>query len=190
MAAFVTTEKKAAGRGRNRRLVLGLVLMFAGMFAFGYVLVPLYRVVCRLTGLNGQGVEVASAAYAGEVDPNRTVTVQFLATVNSKLPFSFRPDTGEMRVHLGELYGNSFYADNHSGGTVTAQAVAAYAPGEAAKYVHKTECFCFTQETFGPHESRHMPVRFYIDPSLPKDVTTVVISYTYFNVTPEKDSGS
>jgi cytochrome c oxidase assembly protein subunit 11 len=175
---------------RHRRLVLGLSLMFAGMFVFGYALVPLYRVVCRLTGLNGTGVEAASAAYAGPVDQGRTVTVQFLATVNSKLPFAFRPDTGQMQVHVGELYGNTFFADNQSGGDVTAQAVATYAPSEAAKYVHKTQCFCFTEETFGPHESRHMPVRFYLDPALPKDVTVVTISYTYFNVTPGQNTGA
>lgn len=173
----------------HQRLVLGLVLMFAGMFAFGYAMVPLYRVVCRLTGLNGTGIEEASA-YKAEVDPNRIVTVQFLATVNSRLPFAFRPDTGQMQVHVGELYGNTFFADNQSGGVVTAQAVATYAPSEAAKYVHKTQCFCFTQETFGPHESRHMPVRFYLDPALPKDINVVTISYTYFNVTPGKGSGA
>ena len=180
---------EAPRRKRHQRLVLGLVLMFAGMFAFGYAMVPLYRVVCRLTGLNGTGVEKAET-YAAEVDPNRTVTVQFLATVNSRLPFEFRPDAGEMQVHLGELYGNSFFAGNHSGGDVTAQAVATYAPSEAAKYVHKTECFCFTQESFGPHESRHMPVRFYLDPALPKAITTVTISYTYFNVTPGQNAGA
>ena len=174
---------------RHQRLVLGLGLMFVGMFAFGYAMVPLYRVVCRLTGLNGTGVETAES-YTAQVDPDRTVTVQFLATVNSKLPFEFRPDAGEMKVHVGELYGNSFFAGNHSGGDVTAQAVATYAPSEAAKYVHKTECFCFTQETFGPHESRHMPVRFYLDPALPKAITTVTISYTYFNVTPGANAGA
>jgi cytochrome c oxidase assembly protein subunit 11 len=181
---------KAPQKKRHQRLVLGLVLMFLGMFAFGFALVPLYKVVCRLTGLNGTGVESVSAAYAGEVDTKRTVTVQFLATVNSKLPFAFRPDAGEMQVHLGELYGTTFYADNDSGTDVTAQAVATYAPGEAAKYVHKTQCFCFTQETFGPHESRHMPVRFYLDPAMPKDITTVTISYTYFNVTPGPKTGA
>lgn len=179
-----------AGKRPHRRLVLGLTLMFVGMFAFGFALVPLYRVVCRLTGLNGTGVETASEAYAGEVDTNRTVTVQFVATVNSRLPFAFRPDTGQMQVHLGELYGNTFFAGNDSGADVTAQAVATYAPGEAAKYVHKTQCFCFTQETFGPHESRHMPVRFYLDPAMPKDITTVTISYTYFNVTPGQSPGA
>ncbi len=180
---------KSPQKRRHQRLVLGLVLMFAGMFVFGFALVPLYKVVCRLTGLNGTGVEEASA-YKADVDPNRTVLVQFLATVNSKLPFAFRPDTAQMQVHVGELYGNTFFADNQSGGDVTAQAVATYAPSEAAKYVHKTQCFCFTQETFGPHESRHMPVRFYLDPAMPKDITVVTISYTYFNVTPGKSSGA
>lgn len=183
-------EGQATGKKRHRRLVLGLAGMLAGMFAFGFALIPLYRVVCRLTGLNGKGVETASAAYAGEVDQDRSVTVQFLATVNSKLPFTFRPDAGTLQVHPGELYGASFFAANQSGADVTAQAVATYAPGEAARYVHKTECFCFTQETFGPHESRHMPVRFYLDPALPKDINTVTISYTYFNVTPGTSPGA
>ena len=175
---------------RHRKLVLGLLMMTAGMFALGFALVPLYRVVCRLTGINGTGVEAVSSAYAGEVDQDRNVTVQFLATVNSKLPFEFRPDQGTLTVHPGELYGTAFYAANQSGGDVTAQAVANYAPGEAAKYVHKTECFCFTKESFGPHESKHMPVRFYIDPAMPKDISTVTISYTYFNVTPGQTPGT
>lgn len=175
---------------RHRRLLLGLAGMVLGMFAFGFALVPLYRVVCRLTGLNGTGVETVSSAYAGEVDKDRSVTVQFLSTVNSRLPFAFRPDAGTMQVHPGELYGTSFYAENLSGGDVAAQAVATYAPGEAARYVHKTQCFCFTQETFGPHESKHMPVRFYLDPALPKDISVVTISYTYYNVTPAKNPGA
>lgn len=168
----------------HRRLALQLTGMVLGMFAFGFALVPLYNVVCRLTGLNGKGVEAVSSAYAGAVDEDRSVTVQFVATVNSKLPFAFNPDQGEMKVHPGELYGTSFTARNGSGADVTAQAVATYAPGEAAQYVHKTQCFCFTQETFGPHELKRMPVRFYLDPALPKDISVVTISYTYYNVTP------
>ncbi|MGE5624894.1 MAG: cytochrome c oxidase assembly protein [Bacillota bacterium] len=183
-------DANTSGKRRHARLVLGLAGMVAGMFAFGFALVPLYRVVCRLTGLNGTGVETVSAAYAGAVDEERSVTVQFLATVNSRLPFAFHPDQGSMTVHPGELYGTSFYAVNQSGADVTAQAVATYGPGEAAKYVHKTQCFCFTKETFGPHESRHMPVRFYLDPALPKDIGTVTISYTYFNVTPGQQPGA
>ncbi|HEX7964312.1 MAG TPA: cytochrome c oxidase assembly protein [Gammaproteobacteria bacterium] len=180
----------SASPRRHRKLLLSLGGMLAGMFAFGFALVPLYNVVCRLTGLNGRGVETVASAYAGEVDEGRSVKVQFLSTVNSKLPFEFHPDAGALEVHPGELYGASFYAENRSGADVTAQAVATYAPGEAAKYVHKTECFCFSKESFGPHESRHMPVRFYIDPALPKDIGTVTISYTYYNVTPGHAPGA
>jgi len=164
--------------------------MTLAMFAFGYALVPLYNIVCRLTGLNGRGVEAVSSAYAGGVDEGRVVTVQFVATVNSRLPFDFHPDAGAVKVHPGELYGTSFYARNDSGDDVTAQAVATYAPGEAARYVHKTECFCFSQESFGPRQDRHMPVRFYVDPALPKDISTLTISYTYYNVTPGQNPGA
>jgi cytochrome c oxidase assembly protein subunit 11 len=175
---------------RDRRLLLGLGAMTVGMFAFGFAMVPLYRAVCRLTGLNGTGIEAVSSAYAGGADEGRVVTVQFVANVNSRLPFDFHPDADEVKVHPGELYGTSFYAKNDSGADVTAQAVATYAPGEAARYVHKTECFCFTRENFGPRQDRHMPVRFYLDPALPKDISTVTISYTYYNVTPGLNSGA
>ncbi|HEY3645362.1 MAG TPA: cytochrome c oxidase assembly protein [Gammaproteobacteria bacterium] len=175
---------------RHRKAILSLGVLLVGMFVFGFALVPLYRVVCRLTGLNGTGVEAVSSAYAGQVDEGRTVTVQFLSTVNSKLPFAFHPDMGAITVHPGELYATSFFAENQSGGDVTAQAVATYAPGDAAKYVHKTQCFCFSKESFGPHQSMHMPVRFYIDPELPKDIQTVTISYTYYNVTPGQTPGA
>lgn len=171
-------------RRKHRKLAAQLLLLGVLMFGFGFALVPLYNVVCRLTGLNGRGVETVSAAWAGGVDKNRTVTVQFVATTNTRLPFDFRPDTLSMQVHPGELYATSFYARNNSSAQVEAQAVASYAPAQAAKYVHKTECFCFTHETFAPHEARHMPVRFYLDPTLPQDVKVVSISYTYFNITP------
>jgi cytochrome c oxidase assembly protein subunit 11 len=168
----------------DRKLILSLLGMTAGMFAFGFAMVPLYNIVCKITGINGKGVEAVSSAYAGSVDEGRSVTVEFVSTVNSRLPFEFRPDTRSLDVHPGELYAASFYAGNDSSDKITAQAVATYAPGEAARFVHKTECFCFTQETFGPHQTRHMPVRFYIDPALPKDISVVTISYTYYNVTP------
>ena len=175
---------------RHRKALLSLAAMLVGMFVFGFALVPLYNVVCRLTGLNGRGVETVSSAYAGETDKDRSISVLFLSNVNTKLPFAFHPDAGMLTVHPGELYGTSFFAANQSGGDVTAQAVATYEPGEAARYVHKTECFCFSKENFGPHESKHMPVRFYIDPAIPKDITSVTISYTYYNVTPGQAPGA
>jgi cytochrome c oxidase assembly protein subunit 11 len=190
MAPSVKEQGASASPKRHRKVVLALLTMFFGMFAFGFALVPLYNVVCRLTGLNGKGVETVASAYAGEVDEKRSVNVQFVSNVNSKLPFAFHPDAGAITVHPGELYATSFFAENQSGGEVTAQAVATYAPGEAAKYVHKTQCFCFSKESFGPHESKHMPVRFYIDPAIPADIGTVTISYTYYNVTPGQTPGA
>ncbi|MGH8415508.1 MAG: cytochrome c oxidase assembly protein [Gammaproteobacteria bacterium] len=183
-------NRQKTGHRGHRKLAFKLSVLVLLMFIFGFALVPLYNAVCRLTGLNGRGVEISSAAYAGNVDTSRTVLVQFVTTTSTNLPFEFRPIIGSMRVHPGELYGVSFYAGNRSSGAVEAQAVASYAPGRAAKYVHKTECFCFTHETFAPHETRQMPVKLYLDPALPQDVNVVTISYTYFNITPDKSADS
>ncbi|MGH8378872.1 MAG: cytochrome c oxidase assembly protein [Gammaproteobacteria bacterium] len=183
-------NRQKTGHRSHHKLAFKLSVLVLLMFGFGFALVPLYNAVCRLTGINGRGVEITSAAYAGNVDTSRTVLVQFVTTTSTNLPFEFRPIIGSMRVHPGELYGVSFYAGNHSSGPVEAQAVASYAPGRAAKYVHKTECFCFTHETFAPHETRQMPVKFYLDPALPQDVNVVTISYTYFNITPDKNAVS
>jgi cytochrome c oxidase assembly protein subunit 11 len=165
--------------------VASLLVLVALMTGFGFALVPLYSAFCRITGVNGRGVESVSAVYAGHVDTRRTVLVQFLASTASGLPFDFRPDVQEMRVHPGEIYAASFYAGNRSDARIQAQAVVSYAPGRAARYVRKTECFCFTREGFAPGESRHLPVRFYLDPALPPEVKVVTIAYTYYNVTPD-----
>ena len=175
----------ASGKPRHRKLAAKLLLATVLMFGFGFALVPLYNAFCRIIGLNGRGVESVTAAYAGEVDQSRTVLVQFVATTGSGLPFDFRPEVGSLRVHPGALYSTSFYAANHSDARVQAQAVVSYAPGRAARYVHKTECFCFTQENFNPGEVRHLPVKFYLDPALPRDVNVVTVAYTYYNVTPD-----
>ncbi|MDE2070885.1 MAG: cytochrome c oxidase assembly protein [Gammaproteobacteria bacterium] len=169
-------------RVKHRKLAAGLLLLSVAMFGFGFALVPLYNALCRLTGLNGRGVESVAAAYAGEVDYNRSVLVQFVATTGSGLPFEFRPEVGSLRVHPGELHAANFYAANRSSTRIRAQAVVSYAPGRAARFVHKTECFCFQQENFAPGEVRHLPVKFYLDPSLPRDVQVVTVAYTYYNV--------
>lgn len=171
-------------RPRRHRHVASLLVLVAFMAGFGFALVPLYNAFCRVTGLNGRGVETVSAAYAGQADLNRTVLVQFMASTASGLLFDFRPDVQEMRVHPGALYAASFYVANRSDAHIQAQAVVNYAPGRAARYVRKTECFCFAQESFAPGESRHLPVRFYLDPALPPEVKVVTIAYTYYNAAP------
>lgn len=177
-------------RVKHRKLAVSLLLVTLLMFGFGFALVPMYNAFCRLTGLNGRGVDAVAATYAGDVDRSRTVLVQFVATTGSGLPFDFRPEVGSLRVHPGELYAASYYAANRSDARVRAQAVVSYAPGRAARYVHKTECFCFTQENFAPGEVRQLPVKFYLDPALPRDVNVVTVAYTYYNVTPDGASAA
>jgi cytochrome c oxidase assembly protein subunit 11 len=166
---------------RNRRVAWSLAGVVAAMFAFGYVLVPLYDVFCELTGLNGKTGRIA----AGEVTPRtavagRSVTVEFVANVNGNLPWKFRPLQPKLRVPVGVLSEASFFASNLSGDAVTGQAVPSVSPGQAAKYFNKTECFCFTNQTLGPGEGEEMAVRFVVDPDLPEHVKTVTLSYTFF----------
>ncbi len=169
---------------RTRVHALKLFLVVVAMFGFGYALVPLYSVVCQLTGLNGKTSRIGSdtaAAYAP--DTERWVTVEFLGSVKAGLPWSFTPVVKRMRVHPGQLYDARFLATNLDTQPLLGQAVPSVAPSEAAKHFHKTECFCFTQQRFEPKETRELPLRFVIDPALPKHVKTVTLSYTFFDVT-------
>jgi cytochrome c oxidase assembly protein subunit 11 len=168
----------------RRRHVLRLAAVTAGMFAFGYALVPLYRVVCQITGINLQAGEMRiSEPRVVVVDESRVITVQFITTVNSGGDWKFHSETSQVRVHPGAMATVNFRAENPSGELRVAQAVPSVAPYTASKYVRKTECFCFTQQTFEPHEGRDMPVRFMVDPELPASVDTITLSYTFFDVT-------
>ena len=168
----------------TRRHVIRLALVVAAMFGFGYALVPLYNVVCQITGLNGKTTRVASGeAAAFEPDLDRWVTVEFVANVNAGLPWTFAPVVHRMKVHPGRLYDARFVATNLSTEPLIGQAVPSVAPGEAAKHFQKTECFCFTRQRFAAGETRELPLRFVIDPRLPKHVKTVTLSYTFFDVT-------
>ena len=157
------------------------------MFGFGYALVPLYNVFCDVFGINGKFTGLQDGSYQAQVpepklkpDLNRKVNVQFMTSLNNNLDWEFRTLTNAMEVHPGEIYEVKFYAKNLTGRRVIAQAVPSLVPGKAVKYFSKMECFCFTQQTFAVGESREMPLRFYIDPALPKDVGTVSLAYTFF----------
>lgn len=164
----------------NRRLVIRLALVAVGMFGFGYALIPLYDVFCKITGINGKPGVVQADSLTGEVDQTREITVQFIGNVNSSLPWEFRPVTKQMRVHPGEIYEARFYARNLAQQRLVGQAVPSVAPSVAAKYFNKTECFCFTQQTFDAREGREMPVRFVVGKALPKDISTITLAYTFF----------
>lgn len=161
-----------------------LVILTLGMFGFGFALGPMYTAICKATGINGKfNGMVANAAEPVQVDLTRTVTVEFITTVNGGKPWKFRPEQPNIQVHPGQLYTVNFYAENTEDHDIVAQAVPNIAPWEAAKHLRKTECFCFNQQSFKAGEGKHMPVRFMLDPALPKSVDVVSLSYTFFDVT-------
>jgi cytochrome c oxidase assembly protein subunit 11 len=174
----------------NRRIVRRLLLAAVAMFGFGFALVPLYDVFCSITGINGKTGRIElEAALSEHVDRERTVTVEFLSSVHSDLAWDFNPVVRRVKVHPGEVTEVNYFARNKTGETVTGQAVPSLAPGLAAKYFNKTECFCFTRQTLGPNEERLMPLRFVVDPELPKDVGTVSLSYTFFHAESAEPAG-
>ncbi len=165
------------------KLVKKLLLAVVGMFAFGFALVPIYDVFCDITGLNGKTSDSAYEAVDVEIDTSRTITVQFIASNNDKMNWAFKPEKTMIKVHPGEAINTSFFARNPSDYTMDAQAIPSISPGRAAEFFHKTECFCFNQQTLTAGESIDMPLQFIVDQDLPKDVKTITLSYTLFDVT-------
>ena len=150
-----------------------------GMFGFGYLLVPLYDVFCDITGLNGKTANSAVMVVEAP-DESRWVTVEFMGSLNQSAPWEFRPTETSMQVRPGKAYLTNFYARSKVERDAVGHAVPSVAPGVAAKYFLKTECFCFEEQAFGPREEKEMPVRFVLDPDLPRHVDVVTLSYTFF----------
>jgi cytochrome c oxidase assembly protein subunit 11 len=168
-------------RQANQRVVKRLAIAAMLMFGFGFAMVPLYDVFCDITGLNGKTGRVElEQALSSTVDEDRLVTVEFLGTVHSDLPWEFKPMIRRIKVHPGEVTEVNYYARNLTDMQVAGQAVPSVAPGKAAKYFNKTECFCFTRQTLAAGEGKEMPLRFVVDPALPEEVRTVSLSYTFF----------
>jgi cytochrome c oxidase assembly protein subunit 11 len=168
---------------RNRRLVGRLGIAAAAMFGFGFAMVPLYNVFCEITGLNGKTGRIeAEAALSQAVDMEREVTVEFVVSVNSDLPWEIKPMVRKIKVHPGAVTEVKYAARNITGNTVIGQAVPSLVPGVASKYFNKTECFCFTQQALAAGEYKEMPVRFVVDPGLPKNVNSVALSYTFYRM--------
>ena len=175
-------------RGANFQMLGKLTVIAAGMFGFGYALIPIYKHICELTGVNilalsekdipGQSAR-ASVANT-QVDTTRTITVEFDA--NARGPWQFKPAKRSMQVHPGEMATVLYEFENVQDRRMSAQAIPSYAPRQAAPHFNKLECFCFSQYTLDPGEKKEWPVVFVIDPRLPKDVTTITLSYTFFEV--------
>jgi cytochrome c oxidase assembly protein subunit 11 len=167
----------------NRGLIIGLLVMTAGSFAFGWALVPLYSVFCRLAGVGNAEARSGPSFATETVDPNREITIEFVADPASVGSYEFRPKIASMRIHPGKLYDTGFYAKNLTTVASVAQAVPSISPTVAARYFHKTQCFCFSPQHFGIGEGRDMPVRFIVDPALPPNVDKITLAYTFYDTT-------
>ena len=179
---------------QNLRMVGKLAVVALGMFAFGYALVPVYRAICEFTGINvlalterdvpGLGGKTGRDAAAlpgnSQVDTSRTITVEFDA--NARGLWHFKPEVSSLQVHPGELATVMYEFQNTQNRRMAAQAIPSYAPRQAASHFNKIECFCFNQYTLDPGEKKKWPVVFVIDPKLSKDVKTITLSYTFFEV--------
>lgn len=166
----------------NASTLSKLVVVAFMMFGFGYALIPVYKQICELTGVNLLTPKDATveAPANTQVDRSRTVTIEFDA--NAQGPWRFRPTVSSMQVHPGEMAQVVYEVVNTQSRSIDAQAIPSYAPQQASAHFKKIECFCFQQQTLKANEAKQMPVLFYIDPALPKDVKTITLSYTFFEI--------
>lgn len=180
-------------RSQTRRTAGKLVVIAMLMFGFGFALVPLYDLVCDAFGINGRFLDIESGRFTAQqgrqkgerlarrVDRERTVTVQFFTTLNQNMNWQFRALTKAVKVHPGEVREVRFFARNMTGRDVVAQAIPSLQPSQAVKFFTKMECFCFSQQTLRAGESREMPLKFVVDPDLPKNIGTITLAYTFFD---------
>jgi len=177
----------AADTSLHRDLLLKLVVVAGVMFGFGYAMVPLYRAICESLGINVLSLAEkqvpgmsSKATPNSQVDTSRLITIEFDA--NARGPWAFKPEKRYIDVHPGQLATVVYEFTNPQDRTMSAQAIPSYAPKQATAHFNKLECFCFQQQVLKPGESRRWPVTFVVDPKLPKDVRTITLSYTFFEV--------
>ncbi|KMQ80942.1 Cytochrome oxidase biogeneis protein Cox11-CtaG, copper delivery to Cox1 [Candidatus Burkholderia pumila] len=175
-------EETHIDRSFNRSMLIKLFVVALGMFGFGFALVPMYRAICEVIGINNLVQKDISAKEVKnrQVDMTRTVSIEFDA--NARGPLKFKPEQNNLDLHPGEVMTVMYQVINEQGRMVKAQAIPSYAPKQATEYFRKIECFCFTQQTLAPNETKRMPVVFVVDPKLPKDVKTITLSYTFFEL--------
>jgi cytochrome c oxidase assembly protein subunit 11 len=174
----------ADSAGQTKGTVLRLGLGGVGMFGFAFAVVPLYDVICEVTGLNGKtGGRYEAAPAALKPDLSRDVQIRFVTNTNAAMPWHFGAKQGGMTVNPGGVNLAMFYAENPTDRPMVAQTIPSIAPGRAASYFHKTECFCFDQQVLMPGEKVEMPMRFIVDRDLPEGVVTISLSYTMFDIT-------
>lgn len=164
----------------NRRLMVRLSIFAVAMFGFGFALVPFYEKICEVTGINNL-IKPAAAVENTQVDKTRWVTLEFDANSHG-LEWDFRPVQRSVRVHPGEMIQIEYEVKNNGDKAIVGQAIPSYGPKHAAPFVKKLECFCFTQQPLQAGEGKRMPVQFVIDSTLPADLSTITLSYTFFEV--------
>lgn len=167
----------------NKKLITMLIAGAVGMFGFGFALVPLYDVLCEQLGINGKTNSTAISYKPMTIDKNRTITVEFMAQVQSDMPWVFEPDVKRIQIHPGELVRTNFKAVNLSSNETLGQAIPSISPGQGAAYFNKTECFCFNQQRLTAKASAELPLIFFVDPDLPESISTLTLSYTLYNIT-------
>jgi len=177
-------------RSTTKRLVKKLLFTVVGMFGFGFAMVPLYDVICDITGLNGktddQNVAIQEPTSIGE----RLITVQFLSQNSAGMDWDFGANDAQVKVHPGEVKVVSYYAKNVHDYVMTGQAIPSVAPNEAARYLKKLECFCFQEQVLQPGEQVEMGIRFFIDENIPEHITKLTLSYSLFDITDYESSES
>ncbi|NML62534.1 cytochrome c oxidase assembly protein [Massilia sp. RP-1-19] len=175
-------SREQSGRIQLNKKMLGkLVVLAVMMFGFGYALIPMYKHLCEVLGINVLTQDgMASRPENTQVDKTRTITIELDG--NAQGPWRFRPTTRSIEVHPGELATVMYEVVNTQARTIKAQAIPSYAPQSATPHFMKVECFCFKEQTMGPNEARQMPVVFFIDPKLPREVKTITLSYTFFEI--------
>lgn len=174
-------DKRQKDIGDNNKLVIKkLMFIVIGMFGFGFALVPIYDVFCDITGLNGKTAGQVSFSETVKVDESREILVEFVASLNNQMPWEFTPLTKFVRVHPGQATRIEYLAKNITNRDIIGNAVPSVAPGLAATYFQKTECFCFTEQLLKAGEEKLMPVVFMIDPALPEKIKVITLSYTFF----------
>ena len=174
----------------HRKLVWKLLLIVAASFAFGFALVPLYDVFCKLTGLNGKSVGLGGISSdlktPSPIDLQRIVTVEFTGTVMPGLAWEVEPVMSRLDLHPGELHQARYRVRNLSDQPIVGQAVPSVSPGQAALNFEKLDCFCFRQQTLAPGETKELPLTFVVKPELDRDVRTITLSYAFFNLSEDK----
>lgn len=170
---------------KHTKLVVVLFVIVLGMFGFGFALVPIYNSLCKALGINGKTTGIAAAydPLTVKIEKSRDVVVEFVATNSGGVPWAFYPSVAKLTVHPGEITKLAFYAENKTSHRMTVQAIPSVTPGIAAKYIKKTECFCFEKQTLNGHEAMNMPLLFHLDADLPANVKTITLAYALFDVT-------